>query len=769
MVADFSSSFSFDFGGRGAGVGARSKADPSTSRKRKVPLASWSLAGAAQAALRPPELGQTSLEDKIRARLGGTDNGDLYVAEDDLDDLESEGTSEGESDVDSDADSDAESDGRSEEVVPRRESSYEGGEEESGSGSESEGEEAEVDAEFDGGVPSNTLTGERNSAPMRKGNGEFFAKIPEGVSFSTGKTKSFTSLHLSRPLLKAVADMGFRHPTPIQVATIPVALAGRDVCGSAVTGSGKTAAFALPVLERLLHRPRRAAAATRALILTPTRELAAQGQAMVQALAVNTDVRVSLVVGGLSMKVQEQELRSQPDIVIATPGRIIDHLRNSLAVGFDALEVLVLDEADRLLQLGFRDEIQEIVRLCPKGRQTMLFSATMTDEVSKLAQLSLKDPIRLAADERDVLNSSLREEVIRLKRDEDSLENRHAMLMALCARPPFTEGGVIVFVRHKAEAHRLKILFALARLPTAAELHGNLTQAARLGALEDFRQSRASYLIATDLAARGLDILGVRVVINLDAPPKISEYIHRVGRTARAGRDGTAVTFVGSDEKKLLKEISRRGEGRVQVRTIAARSIEEWRDRINSFAEDVEAILAEERDERAIRMAEMEASKAENMLEHRSEIFSRPAKTWFQSEGERRAVAKADKDESEGKPKEETKKPPASTTRHKMSRKKRRRAEADKALRIQGSDRGKDEWYARGVARANKSAVRKGFANANPKKDKAKSKGRTRKVPLASPSAPAALPASANAGRGAKKHTRKPAGTFKSKSKHKRR
>ena len=205
---------------------------------------------------------------------------------------------------------------------------------------------------------------------------------------------SFDELQLSRPLIKACAELGFAKPTPIQAAVIPHAIKGLDLCASAVTGSGKTAAFMLPILERLLYRPRRIAA-TRVLVLLPTRELAAQCEAMGKQLARFSDIRLCLVVGGLSVKLQEAEMRTRPDIVLATPGRLIDLLRNSLGISLDELEILVLDEADRLLELGFKDEVEEVIGLCPRGRQTMFFSATISESVAALANMSLNSPVQV--------------------------------------------------------------------------------------------------------------------------------------------------------------------------------------------------------------------------------------------------------------------------------------------------------------------------------------------------------------------------------------
>jgi ATP-dependent RNA helicase DDX27 len=276
-------------------------------------------------------------------------------------------------------------------------------------------------------------------------------------------------MNLSRPLLRAVTSAGFNAPTPIQAATIPVALLGKDVVGGAVTGSGKTAAFIIPILERLLYRSRDAQ--TRVVVLVPTRELAVQCHAVAEKLGTFTDVRSALIVGGLSLKAQEATLRTRPDIVVATPGRLIDHLRNSRSFSLDALDVLILDEADRMLSDGFADELKEIVQSCPAGRQTMLFSATMTDDVETLIRLSLRQPVRLFVDPKKQTARGLVQEFVRVKAGKEA--ERPALLVALCTRT--ARRGVIVFFRSKKLAHQMRVLFGICELK-AVELHGDLTQ-----------------------------------------------------------------------------------------------------------------------------------------------------------------------------------------------------------------------------------------------------------------------------------------------------
>lgn len=506
----------------------------------------------------------------------------------------------------------------------------EGEEEQEGVGDQEEDTDADEEPAMQGSLISEKKHGENTCATTH----DFFTSA-EGASFHAN---SFLELNLSRPLLKACEALGYHKPTPIQAACVPLALTGRDICGSALTGSGKTAAFALPVLERLLFRPKRIHA-IRVLILTPARELAVQVHSMIEKLSQFTDIRCCLVVGGLSSKVQEAALRSMPDIVVATPGRIIDHLRNSQSVGLEDLAVLILDEADRLLELGFSSEIQELIRLCPKRRQTMLFSATMTEEVDQLVMLSLNKPVRLQADPSTKRPATLTEEIIRIRGMREA--NQEAVLLALCSKT-FTK-KVIVFSGTKQAAHRLKIIFGLAGL-IAAELHGNLTQVQRLDALELFRKQQVEFLIATDVAARGLDIVGVQTVISFACPRDITSYVHRVGRTARAGREGYAVTFVTDNDRSLLKAIAKRAGSKLRSRIVADRSIAEWSHFIEENEDQISSIIREEREEREIRKAEMEATKAENMIKHKEDIYSRPKKTWFVSEKEKKLLAKASKE-----------------------------------------------------------------------------------------------------------------------------
>ena len=459
--------------------------------------------------------------------------------------------------------------------------------------------------------------------------------------FSTDEGKTSTSatafhnLGLSRALLKGLASLSFTTPTPIQAKTIPIALEGKDVVGGAVTGSGKTAAFVIPILERLMYRPKRTPT-TRVAILTPTRELALQCFNVAKKLASFTDITFGQAIGGLNSKEQEKQLKLRPDIVIATPGRFIDLERNSAALSVNTVEILVLDEADRMLEEGFADELNEILSKIPKSRQTMLFSATMTSKVDDLIRVGLQRPVRIMVDAQKATTSGLVQEFVRLRPGRES--KRLGYLLHLCTEV-HTE-RVIIFFRQKATAHRTRILFALCGLK-AAELHGSMTQEQRLQAIEAFRSGSASFLLATDLASRGLDIKGIETVINYEAPQSHEIYLHRVGRTARAGRTGRACTLAAEPDRKVVKAAvkSAKAQGAViRQRTIPPLYADSWQEKIDGLEDEIEAVLREEKEEKVFANTERDLSRADNIVSHREEIMARPKKTWFESEADKKAA-----------------------------------------------------------------------------------------------------------------------------------
>ncbi|KAL8826579.1 MAG: hypothetical protein Q9191_003717, partial [Dirinaria sp. TL-2023a] len=468
----------------------------------------------------------------------------------------------------------------------------------------------------------------------------FFAEEEHPKAIPNALTaNSFQSMSLSRPILRGLASCSFTAPTPIQSKTIPVALLGRDLVGGAVTGSGKTAAFIIPILERLLYRPKRIPT-SRVTILMPTRELAVQCFNVAKKLASYTDITFCQLVGGLSLREQEAVLRTRPDIIIATPGRFIDHMRNSPSFTLETLEILVLDEADRMLEDGFADELNEILTTIPRSRQTMLFSATMTTRVESLIRLGLNRPVRLVINPQKTTVGTLTQEFVRLRPGRE--EKRLAYLVHLC-QTVYTS-STIIFFRQKALAHRVRILFSLLDLK-AAELHGSMTQEQRLAALTSFRTGAANFLLATDVASRGLDIPAVSTVINYTAPQNATIYLHRVGRTARAGRPGRACTLAAEPDRKVVKEIvkaARSQHAKVVSRAIdavAVDTVDALHTRIAEHLEaEIDAILGEEKEERAMQNAEMQVRKGENLMVHEAEIHSRPKRTWFESEREKKVA-----------------------------------------------------------------------------------------------------------------------------------
>lgn len=508
---------------------------------------------------------------------------------------------------------------------------------------------------------------------------------------STSGIRVFPQLTLSRPLLRGVAAMGFVQPTPIQSSCIPVALQGRDICASAVTGSGKTAAFCLPVMEKLMHFQ---AGGLRAVILTPTRELAAQCLGMLTTLAQFTKLRATLITGGTkNSAAQASDLRSRPDIVVATPGRLLDHVTNTPGVTLDDVEFLILDECDRLLDLGFQDEVHEIVKACPVQRQTLLFSATLTTGVDDLIQLSLKRPVRIRiTDKKDrsdlEVAPRLEQEFVRIQANNEGV-NRQGILLALLTRT-FSK-QTIVFFDTKAVAHRMMILCGLCGLQ-CAELHGNLTQQQRLQALEDFTQGKVDILLATDLAARGLDIKGVKAVINFEMPSQVETYIHRIGRTARAGRSGRSCTLIGEGRRHLMKDLlkdaahkqkklgNNGSQNLIRTRSLPPPVVSHFVRKIESLEGDLKEILQAEEVARLDRIAEMEAIRAQNIMEHADEIKARPAREWFASKKQKEVTRKT---AAEKKQRLEEQ---SGTGVHRMTRKKRRAREARDALDAMSED-----------------------------------------------------------------------------------
>ena len=356
---------------------------------------------------------------------------------------------------------------------------------------------------------------------------------------------SFASFKLHPDLVRGTKDLGFTRATPIQEQAIPPALEGRDLLACAMTGSGKTAAFVLPILNRLMGKPR---GTTRALILTPTRELAAQIEEHLRELAVHTPISGAAVFGGVGMGPQEHAFRSGVDVIIATPGRLLDHFKQPYAK-LDGLEVLVLDEADRMLDMGFLPDIKRVLRHLPAKRQTLFFSATMPAPILALTRELLKDPATINLERKAAPAVGIRQALYPVRE-----ELKPSLFVELLRRGDV--GNVIVFTRTKHRANRLADYLTNQGIANA-KIHGNRSQAQRTEALDGFKTGRFRCLVATDIVARGIDVEQLEHVVNFDVPHLPEDYIHRVGRTARADATGDAFTLVSPEEEKDLQAIER--------------------------------------------------------------------------------------------------------------------------------------------------------------------------------------------------------------------
>jgi len=353
----------------------------------------------------------------------------------------------------------------------------------------------------------------------------------------------FAALGLAPELVRAVTDEGYEHPTPIQTEAIPLALAGRDLIGSAQTGTGKTAAFTLPILQRLAPGPR---GVLRALILVPTRELAEQVVTSIRAYGRHTHLKGAAVYGGVGMEPQTRALKHGADIVVATPGRLLDHMERG-HVNFSKLEILVLDEADRMLDMGFAPDVRKILNALPDQRQTMLFSATISPEVDALARRALNGHASVEIGRRAQPADGIEHIIVAV----DKLQKKGALGSILKAKPA---GQTLVFTRTKYGADKL-VTFLRREGIAANALHGDKAQSQRQRTLDQFRSGEAEILVATDIAARGIDVDGIRMVVNFDVPTDPEVYVHRVGRTARAGAQGLALTLISPDEWLLMADV----------------------------------------------------------------------------------------------------------------------------------------------------------------------------------------------------------------------
>jgi len=355
----------------------------------------------------------------------------------------------------------------------------------------------------------------------------------------------FTAFDLHPDLVRGINELGFKRPTPIQSDAIPPAMTGKDVLAAAMTGSGKTAAFLLPILHRLMSKKR---GTTRALILTPTRELAAQIDEHLRDLAVHTPLSGAAIFGGVGMGPQEHAFRSGVDVLVATPGRLLDHFQYPYAK-LDGLEILVLDEADRMLDMGFLPDIRRVLKHLPVKRQTLFFSATLPQPIVQLSKEMLKNPAMISIERKAMPASGIAQSVFPVSQD-----LKLSLLETLLERGEIT--SAIVFTRTKHRANRVFEQLERRKV-NVTRIHGNRSQMQRTDALAGFKSGKYRILVATDIAARGIDVEALSHVVNFDVPNMPEDYIHRVGRTARAELTGDAITFVAPEEENDLRAIER--------------------------------------------------------------------------------------------------------------------------------------------------------------------------------------------------------------------
>lgn len=489
-----------------------------------------------------------------------------------------------------------------------------------------------------------------------------------------GNTLVWGDLGISRPVLKAIEQvLKFPAPTEIQKEVIPLAVSGRDVMATAATGSGKTAAFLLPIIERILVSPnvsqRRKESAsgritggravTRAIVLLPTRELAIQCWSMLKALCTFVPITSALVVGGFDGRDQKLTVTRCPDVIVATPGRILDHILNTQGVHLEHVDMVVLDEADRLLELGFRDAISEIMRAIPKKTistnsqkktprgqcQTLLFSATLSGGVKDLASIVLRDAASIKVSDPTKVVNTLVQEFVKIPREAQREASFFAIIESLLeseeSSKELARGRVIVFFNEKKESHRVANMARIFGLPVA-ELNGNMNQAERMAAIAGFQAGTKRYLFATDVASRGLDLPMVQLVINFDLPPSIdseTRYIHRVGRTARGGNAGRAISLYTGEEyavvKRIIKKnISKEQREKVFERRISATLCASWTSRVLSIQDSLRQIEKEEQLEYEIFASSKKINRLENIHKYGADISKRPQKVWIKNKGD---------------------------------------------------------------------------------------------------------------------------------------
>ena len=480
------------------------------------------------------------------------------------------------------------------------------------------------------------------------------------------KGMSFTNFNLSKLIIKALSELEYYIPTKVQEKVIPIALNGHDIFVNSETGSGKTACFLLPIVQRIIlsrnskenkKQTNNKIIPNQALIIVPTRELALQCNEMLTKFLKYIDLNFVFLCGGLSVENQIKQMKNKiPDIIITTPGRLLDLIYNNKNLSLEHVNILVLDEADKLLELGFKDAIFEILELIKKNknRQTLLFSATLNPKLLDLGEHALNNPIKIKIAQSAIL-TNLSQSIVRIKfanLEQNNYEKRMAYLLIIIQQKKLKR--TIIFFNTKQDCHKCILFFNKFGITSCVELHGNKSQTERIKSLEDFQKGNVDFLLSTDIAGRGIDIEKVKCVINFQMPLLGERYIHRVGRTARKGYIGEAITICDDKERLLIKKIFKKEKVNINLKPIKINNsdIKDLYKKIMKIKKEIDDTLINEKTEKQFEMAEKDIEKTMNIKLHQNEIQSRPKKIWYESTKDKKNKAKKLRKEFEKKKKD---------------------------------------------------------------------------------------------------------------------
>ena len=497
----------------------------------------------------------------------------------------------------------------------------------------------------------------------------YFKDKFENALFAKGM--SFSNFNLSKLIIKALSELEYYTPTKVQEKVIPIALNGHDIFVNSETGSGKTACFLLPIVQRIIlsrksnenkknkinNNNNNNLIQNQALIIVPTRELALQCNEMLTKFLKYIDLNFVFLCGGLSVENQIKQMKNKiPDIIITTPGRLLDLIYNNKNLSLEHVNILVLDEADKLLELGFKDAIFEILELIKKNknRQTLLFSATLNPKLLDLGEHALNNPIKVKIAQSAIL-TNLSQSIVRIKfenLEQNNYEKRMAYLINILKQKKLNR--TIIFFNTKQDCHKCVLYFNQFNINSCVELHGDKSQTERIKSLDDFQKGNVDFLLATDIAGRGIDIEKVKCVINFQMPLIGERYIHRVGRTARKGYVGEAITICDDKERLLIKKIFKKEKVDIKLKPIkiSNEDIKVLYKKIIRIKNDIENKLIEEKTEKQFDLAEKDIEKTMNIKIHQKEIQNRPKKIWYQSTKEKKKKAKELRKEFEKKKKD---------------------------------------------------------------------------------------------------------------------